>query len=54
MPGTRPLVIPESIAKSIAGQIINNPDHKIHRSYCGLECQPMLKGSANIGGGPCC
>jgi serine protease Do len=42
--------IPGNIAKSIASQIINNPDHKVKRSYCGLECQPMLKGSANMDG----
>ncbi len=42
--------IPGNIAKSIAGQIIHNPDHKVKRSYCGLECQAMLKGSANPGG----
>jgi serine protease Do len=42
--------IPGNIAKSIASQIIQNPDHKIHRSYCGLECQAMLKGSANMDG----
>jgi serine protease Do len=42
--------IPGNIAKSIADQIIHNPDHKIHRSYCGLECQAMLKGSASMDG----
>jgi serine protease Do len=42
--------IPGNIAKSIADQIIHNPDHKVKRSFCGLECQPMLKGSANMDG----